>query len=108
MLKEIGKTNEFYALRLLQCLTVAKRPLAVDELAEILALDFGAEEELPELKESWRSKDQQDAVLSMCSSLIIVVPDDDRHVVQFSHFSVKEFLTSDRLATSSLDRKSVV
>ena len=102
MLKEIGKTNEFYALRLLQCLTVAKCPLAVDELAEILALDFGAEEELPELKESWRSKDQQDAVLSMCSSLIVVVPDDDRHVVQFSHFSVKEFLTSDRLATSSL------
>ena len=103
MLKEIGKTNGFYAFRLLQCLTVAKCPLAVEELAEILALDFGAEEGLPELRENWRSKDQQDAVLSMCSSLIVVVPDDDRHIVQFSHFSVKEFLTSDRLATSSLD-----
>ena len=107
MLQEIGKTNECYALRLLQCLTVAERPLAVEELAEILALDFGAEEGLPELKESWRSKDQQDAVLSTCSSLIVVVPDQSdyvlRHVVQFSHFSVKEFLTSDRLVTSSLD-----
>ena len=103
MLKEIGKTNEFCALRLLQCLIVAKRPLAVEELAEILALDFGAEEGLPELKENWRSKDQQDTVLSMCSSLIVVVPDDDRHVVQFSHFSVKEFLTSDRPATPSLE-----
>ena len=103
MLKEIGKTNEFYALRLLQCLTVASRPLFVEELAEILALDFGADEGLPELKENWRSKDQQDAVLSMCPGLIVVVPDEDRHVVQFSHFSVKEFLTSDRLATSSLD-----
>ena len=102
LLKEIGKTNEFYALRLLQCLTVAKRPLHVEELAEILALDFGSEG-LPELKENWRSKDQQDAVLSMCSSLIAIVPDHDRHIVQFSHFSVKEFLTSDRLATSSLD-----
>ena len=87
---------------MLQCLTVAKRPLRVEELAEILALDFGSEG-LPELKENWRSKDQQDAVLSMCSSLIAIVPDHDRHVVQFSHFSVKEFLTSDRLATSSLD-----
>jgi hypothetical protein len=103
VLKEIGKTNEFYALRLLQCLTVAKRPLRVEELAEILALDFGAEGGLPELKENWRSKDQQDAVLSMCSSLIVVVPDDGWQIVQFSHFSVKEFLTCDRLATPSLD-----
>ena len=103
LLKEIGKTNECYALRLLQCLTVAKRPLLVEELAEILALDFGSKG-LPELKENWRWKDQQDVVLSMCSSLIAIVPDNyDRHVVQFSHFSVKEFLTSDRLATSSLD-----
>ena len=105
MLKGIGKTNECHALRLLQCLSVAKRPLYVDELAEILALDFGAEEGLPELKESWRAKDQQDAVLSMCSSLIVVVRAshyDLHHVVQFSHFSVKEFLTSDRLATSIL------
>ena len=103
VLKEIGKTNEFYALRLLQCLTVAKRPLRVEELGEILALDFGAEEGLPELRENWRSKDQQDAILSMCSSLIVVVPDRIYHVVQFSHFSVKEFLTSDRLATRSPD-----
>jgi hypothetical protein len=103
VLKEIGRINEFYALRLLQCLTVAKRPLLVEELAEILALDFGAEGGLPELKENWRSKDQQDAVLSMCSSLIVVVLDGNRRVVQFSHFSVKEFLTSDRLATPSLD-----
>ena len=104
MLKEIGKTNEFCALQLLQCITVAKRPLTVEELAEILALDFGAAEEgLPELKENWRSKDQQDTVLSMCSSLIVVVPYADCYIVQFSHFSVKEFLTSDRLATSSLE-----
>ena len=102
MLMEIGKTNEVYALRLLQCLTVAMRPFYVEELAEILALDFRAEEGLPELKENWRSNNQQDAVLSMCSSLIVIIPG-DRDVVQFSHFSVKEFLTSERLATSSID-----
>ena len=82
---------------------MAGYPLSVEQLAEILALDFGTGEGLPELKENWRWKDQQDAVLSMCSSLVVVVPEYDRHVVQFSHFSVKEFLTSDRLATSSLD-----
>ena len=103
VLKEIGKTNEFYARRLLQCLAAAKRPLRVEELAEILALDFGAEEGIPELKENWRWKDQQEAVLLTCSSLIVVVNDEHNHIVQFSHFSVKEFLTSDRLATSTAD-----
>ncbi|KAI9434800.1 hypothetical protein H4582DRAFT_1855632, partial [Lactarius indigo] len=102
VLKEIGTTNQLYAHRMLQCLTVAKRPLGVEELAEILALDFSGGE-IPELKENWRWKDQQDAVLSTCSSLISVVSDPfgPGHVVQFSHFSVQEFLTSDRLATSS-------
>jgi ankyrin repeat protein len=33
--------------------------------------------------------------------LIVIVEDGDSRVVQFSHFSVKEFLTSDRLASSS-------
>ena len=103
MLKEIGKANECYARRLLHCLTVAERPLTVEELAEILALDFGADEGIPVLKENWRWKDKQEAVLSMCSSLIVVVDDYTGRIIQFSHFSVKEFLTSDRLATSSTD-----
>ena len=42
-------------------------------------------------------------MLSACSSLIAVVEDRNSRVVQFSHFSVKEFLTSDRLAASKMD-----
>ena len=104
VLKEIGTANRHHAYRLLQCLTVAIRPLRVEELAEILALDFvGAKEGIPELKEDWRWKDQQEAILSTCSSLITVIGDGSHRVVQFSHFSVKEFLTSDRLHTSSAD-----
>ena len=93
--------NRHHAYRLLQCLTVTIRPLRVEELAEILALDFdNTKDGVPQLKENWRMKDQQEAVLSTCSSLIAVVKSDSHLVVQFSHFSVKEFLTSDRLATS--------
>ena len=93
--------NRHHAYRLLQCLTVAIRPLRVEELAEILALDFDdSRDGLPQLKEDWRWKDQQEAVLSTCSSLIAVVKSGNHRVVQFSHFSVKEFLTSDRLAAS--------
>ena len=98
--------NRHHAYRLLQCLTVAIRPLRVEELAEILALDFdNTKDGVPQVKEDWRWKDQQEAVLSTCSSLIAVVRVNfgfGRYgrVVQFSHFSVKEFLTSDRLAAS--------
>ena len=104
MLKEIGPANRDHAHRLLQCLTMAIRPLRVEELAEILALDFdGAEGGIPKLKEDWRWEDRQRSVLSTCSSLITFVEDGDSRVIQFSHFSVKEFLTSNRLATSKGD-----
>src|SRR6266404_1025533 len=98
VLKEIGTANRDLAHRLLQCLVMAARPLRIEELAEVLALDFDEAEGLtPELKKDWRSEDRQRAVLSTCSSLITVVDDGRSRVIQFSHFSVKEFLTSDRL-----------
>ena len=90
-----------HAHRLLQCLTVAIRPLHLEELAEVLALDFDeAPGGIPKLNTDWRREDQEQAVLSTCSSLITVVHDGGSRIVQFSHFSVKEFLTSDRLAAA--------
>jgi ankyrin repeat protein len=87
----------------LQCLVVAIRPLRVKELGEVLAVDFGDEEGMPKLNPNWRWEDQEQALLTSCSSLIAVVETDGSRVVQFSHFSVKEFLTSARLATSNGD-----
>jgi hypothetical protein len=101
ILKGISKAQKDNAHRLLQCLTVAVRPLLVEELAELLAFDFSASSGgIPTLKEDWRWDDEEEAVLSTCSSLIIIIPRGDSRVVQFSHFSVKEFLTSSRLARS--------
>ena len=103
ILQEIHKTKQRHAHRLLQCLTVAVRPLAVDELAEVLAIDFDSAGGIPKLNENFRWADQEHAVLSACSSLVAIVEDRNSRRVQFSHFSVKEFLTSDRLATSVVD-----
>ncbi|KAH9060233.1 hypothetical protein EDB87DRAFT_621040 [Lactarius vividus] len=105
ILKGINKAQKDDARRLLQCLTVAVRPLRVEELAELLAFDFEASSSggTPKLKDDWRWADQEEAVLSTCSSLIAVVPDGDSRVVQFSHFSVKEYLTSSRMAQSQGD-----
>ena len=85
----------------MQCLVAAVRPLQVKELAEVLAFDFNAEG-IPNLNANWRWEDQEEAVMSACSSLVTIVKDEGSdegsRIVQFSHFSVKEFLTADRLA----------
>ena len=104
MLKSINRAARPHAHRLLQCLTVAVRPLRPEELAEVLAFDFDeGPGGIPTVNADWRREDQEYAVLSTCSSLITVVHDGDSRVVQFSHFSVKEFLTSDRLAIAAAD-----
>jgi len=103
ILQEIPKSNRLHAHRLLQCLAIAVRPLRVVELAEVLAVELGATGAIPKLNKDLRWEDQEQALLSACSSLIIVIEDGPSRVVQFSHFSVKEFLTSDRLATSTID-----
>ena len=101
ILKEIKKPNRAHARRVLECLVVAIRPLRVAELAEVLAVDFDDAEGIPKLNANWRWDDQEQALLIACSSLIAIVEDGDSRVVQFSHFSVKEYLTSSRLATAS-------
>ena len=102
---DIKKTNKVQAYRMLQFLAVAIRPLSVAELAELLAFEFdaAAKEGIPKLNADLRWEDHEQAVLSTCSSLITIVYARGDPVVQFSHFSVKEFLLSDRLATSSKD-----
>ena len=97
ILREIRKPKQGHAHRLLQCLVAAVRPLRVEELAEVLAFDFNTDG-IPKLNLGWRWDDQEAAVLSACSSLVIIVQDRDSRIVQFSHFSVKEFLTANRLA----------
>src|SRR5260370_26772296 len=79
MLRESNKATWDHAHRLLQCLTVAVRPLRVAELAEVLAIDFGTTtgEGTSKLNTDWRWEDHQEAVLSACSSLISIVNNDD-------------------------------
>ncbi|KAH9053059.1 ankyrin repeat-containing domain protein [Lactarius vividus] len=103
-LLRIDEEKRQFAHRLFQCLAVSVRPLRVEELAEILVIRFepGA---LPQFNTGWRLSDAEEAVLSACSSLITIINVDGSRIVQFAHFSVKEFLTSDRLAAASEDHR---
>jgi ankyrin repeat protein len=92
------------ARRLFLCVAVASRPLRVEELADILAFDF-EEGQIPKFNKKWRQRNPVQAVLSTSSTMLSVVKvkrsycyDRDYEVVQFAHFTVKEFLFSGRLA----------
>jgi hypothetical protein len=113
VLRQIPQANHAHAHRMLQCLLVAVRPLRVEELAEVLAFEFDeAQGGIPKYRGAWQLDNQTQAVLSTCSSLVTIVDDGwdwerdsqqgrRRMVVQFSHFSVKEFLMSNRLGDFS-------
>ena len=97
VLREINKPDAELAHRLFQSVAIASRPLRVEELAEFLAFDFTAGP-IPRFHEDWRLEDPVEAMLSTCSTLLSLVNVDGSPVIQFSHFSVKEYLTSSRFA----------
>ena len=97
VLQEIDGIDWEFARRLLHCVAVAFRPLRVEELAEVLAFDFDTGP-IPKYHKDWRLEDPVEVVLSTCSTLLSLVEAEDSQVIQFSHFSVKEFLTSVRFA----------
>src|SRR5487761_297216 len=100
-LQGIPKQKRQHAHRLFQCLVAATRPLEVDELAEIFTIEFDADATYNRVEE-WRPENPREAVLSACTTLISIIDDKSDKIVQFSHFSVKEFLTSDRFRMSSI------
>jgi ankyrin repeat protein len=98
-LRDIDDQKRKYAQRLFQCLLVSMRPLRVEELAAILSVQFDTTA-LTSSKKRSRSLDAKGLVLSTCSSMIAITNQGGNQVVQFAHFSVKEFLTLERLATA--------
>ena len=97
MLLDMDEGKRKYTQRLLQCLAFSIRPLRVEELAEIIAVSFD-DGPVPTFNPKWRQGDAKEAVLSACSSLVSIVDDAGSEIVQFSHLSIKEFLTSEQLA----------
>ena len=109
ILQGIPPAKQEDAHRIFQWLLVSSRPLRVKELAEVFTIDFDAEASgIPKFDGSWRPSNSEASVLSACSTLVSVVQvtdwagtDTREKVVQFTHFSVKEYLISNRLANSA-------
>ena len=93
----IDEEKRKYAQRLFRCLTVAFRPLHTEELADLFAVSFDTDAPTT-FHPNWQLLNAEEAVLSACSSLISFDNVAGSQVVQFSHSSVKDFLTSAQLS----------
>ncbi|KAL4908290.1 ankyrin repeat-containing domain protein [Aspergillus multicolor] len=79
------------AIRILQFLMVSQQPLTVRELVDAIVVDPRSETPFnPDL----RLENPED-VADICPSLVSVVTEPDRKIVQLAHLSVKEYLRSD-------------
>jgi ankyrin repeat protein len=109
ILLAITEEDSIYAIRILQWLTVAERPLSVNEIAEVVAIDETRERVFDEEEVL---QDPLDA-LEICSSLVTVqdITYGEKapwtQIVTLAHYSVKEYLLSERICASQLSRYSM-
>ncbi|MCJ1387629.1 hypothetical protein MMC18_000472 [Xylographa bjoerkii] len=99
------------AFKILQWLACSVRPLTIEEVAEVLAVNT---EGYPRVDPDHRLRDPRD-VLIICSSLVTIVAStaydrygskqpQKRQELRLAHFSVKEYLVSDRIQAGPASR----
>ncbi|KAL4778820.1 hypothetical protein BJX76DRAFT_362362 [Aspergillus varians] len=98
ILCSIDETYAEDVRRILTVLCVSSRPPTVEELIDAHAVDL---QEPPRLDREGRSYDQDD-LIDICLGLIEVAEIEDsrgkrKHVARIAHFSVQEYLESDRV-----------
>ncbi|KAH0559449.1 hypothetical protein GP486_004039 [Trichoglossum hirsutum] len=90
------------ALKVLQWLSFSNRPLRIEEVAEVVAVDLESD---PQFDSNRRLSEPHD-LLIICSSLITVSSTtlelsngtlEETEELRLAHFSVKEYLTSERI-----------
>jgi ankyrin repeat protein len=100
ILTAISEEDCEYAMRILQWLTFSARPLSVDEVAEVVAINvardpaFDCDEVLEDPLEA----------LNICSSLVTISTIQAKgrsgpaqRIIALAHYSVQEYLVSDRI-----------
>ena len=90
---DVNRTRD--VLKILTWLAYSALPLQLNEIAEVIALDV---EGVPRMNIERRFKEPED-ILTICSTLITFSGEEvkDTVTIQFAHFSVKEYLVSDRI-----------
>lgn len=98
-LKRVRPEYKHFATRLLQFLTYSERPLRIEEVVDALAVNIASK---PRFDPEYRMPIPEE-ITRYCPGFVILVKRDSRRnaetviEVQLAHFSVKEYLTSNRL-----------
>ncbi|KAF7971615.1 hypothetical protein HWV62_20716 [Athelia sp. TMB] len=82
--------------RFLMWLAFANRPLEVDELAEVVTVDFSSADGLPSYDRDLRYDDAKNALV-VCSSFVT----EFEGTVKLAHMSMKEYLLSKRIESGT-------
>jgi hypothetical protein len=89
-----------YAMRILQWLTFSARPLSIEEIAEVVAIDVARD---PAFDRDEVLEDPLEA-LDICSSLVTITTNEAdgrlrpaQQIIALAHYSVQEYLMSDRI-----------
>ena len=112
ILCNIDKNHSEYALKILQWLAYSARPLQMEEVAEVIAVNTKGKPRFDPKNRLWEPQ----LILMICSSLVTTVVStiDDGYgktreieEVRLAHFSVKEYLVSDRIRTGPASRYNI-
>jgi ankyrin repeat protein len=110
ILNTISEQDSVYAMHILQWLTFSARPLRVEEIAEIVAIDVTRE---PVFERNEVLVDPLE-VLDICSSLVTITMEEAEagwipaeRLIALAHSSVREYLVSDRIKQGPAKRYSM-
>ncbi|EAT85426.2 hypothetical protein SNOG_06775 [Parastagonospora nodorum SN15] len=106
----ISEEYSEYAMRILQWLTFSARPLSVEEMAEVVAIDVARD---PAFDRDEVLEDPLE-VLNICSSLVTITRSEAdgtsrpaQQIIALAHYSVQEYLVSDRIKQGSAKQYNV-
>ncbi|KAH8195216.1 hypothetical protein TruAng_010616 [Truncatella angustata] len=104
ILANIPSAHKHYTIRILQFLTYSEKPLRLDEAVDAIAVDIGEDATIRSRFDPQDRLPVPQEITRYCSSLVILVEREGKYneeriveEVQLAHFSVKDYLTSNRL-----------
>jgi ankyrin repeat protein len=110
ILTAISEQDHKFAMHILQWLTFSARPMSVEEIAEVVAIDVARE---PAFDRDEVLEDPLEA-LNICSSLVTVTLNKveggsrpAQQIIALAHYSVREYLVSDRIKQGSAKQYSM-
>ncbi|KAF3385972.1 Ankyrin repeat and KH domain-containing protein 1 [Talaromyces pinophilus] len=109
MLAKIHDENYEVALRMFHWLLFSNRPLSIEELAELAAMDFG--DDCPTIQRFWDPAE----ILKICPGFLTTIEEfsndqksgETRTFIRIAHISIREYLMSSEIGKSRVSRYQI-